>query len=199
MQFTSESLARVLKNVDRETLVNALEEAELTATLVLDSKTTVEDLQGLFNVAVNLHNLSNPLRKMSKKQLLALRGPQKAALEPSDVYFDIIFGRYLSTAVLRELGKYDVPKKIDSLLTRVAKVLLDLLSVDRNLKTALEILGQLMVRVEGEGPQNPWHPEVARIAGLLRNYLAWPAAEYHPTPDSELQLIHMAESLEALL
>lgn len=53
-QFTVESLARLLKNVDRELLVDALAEAELSQLLTNDTIETIAELQTLFNLASNI-------------------------------------------------------------------------------------------------------------------------------------------------
>jgi len=53
-QFTAESLGRLLANVEREVLVDALEGADLRILLRTETIETIEQLQGWFNLLTNL-------------------------------------------------------------------------------------------------------------------------------------------------
>jgi len=53
-QFTSTSLARLLANVEREVLVAALAEANLSQLLTSEALATIDELQGLLNLLTNV-------------------------------------------------------------------------------------------------------------------------------------------------
>lgn len=60
MQFTKTSLARLLKNVDRELLVEAIEEAALESLFLNRHMEVLEDLEGFLNMISNLVVLGKP-------------------------------------------------------------------------------------------------------------------------------------------
>ena len=101
MQFTPESLGRLIKNVDRETLVAAIRVAELDAILRSDNIDTIEELQGLFNTVVNLAAISVPFRKLKSEALEALR-TKKIPSEVSDVYYSFILDLMINQAKFKE-------------------------------------------------------------------------------------------------
>ena len=101
MQFTPESLGRVLKNVDRETLVAAIRVAKLEAVLRSDNIDTIEELQGLFNTVVNLAAMTGKGQKWNSEALEALRDKRKPT-EVSAVYYSFILNLMISQAKFKE-------------------------------------------------------------------------------------------------
>jgi len=73
-QFTVSQLARLLKNVDRELLVEALEKADLTSILPAKHLRMIEDREGDWNVLFNLF-----LNNLTIDQADAVHGAQHSA------------------------------------------------------------------------------------------------------------------------
>jgi len=73
VQFDPKGLARLIANVERDVLVEAVEIAGMTSYFTTPSRETIEELQGLFNVVTNLSLFRKPLSKWNLKALEALR------------------------------------------------------------------------------------------------------------------------------
>ena len=91
MQFTVESLARLISNVESEILVQALEEAGLTHVLATDANETLREIAGWLNLVENMLTLGPAALEASVEA--AMRGTvlppnTRAALRLIDTYLE---------------------------------------------------------------------------------------------------------------
>ena len=121
-QFTAESLGRLIKNVDRETLVAAIRVAKLDAILRSDNIDTIEELQGLFNTAVNLAWIAKPLSKWNSESLESFRSKKKPT-EVADVYFNATLDIMIAHAKLAEFLNQSAWDKLFQLPDVIAEFL----------------------------------------------------------------------------
>ncbi len=111
MQFTPESLARVIKNVDRETLIKALDLAQLDATIDTDSIVTITELQGLFNTITNHAIFAKPMSAWSRVALENLRD-RKAPEEAGNAYSQLVIEGMIAYAILKDFEDSGVLDKL---------------------------------------------------------------------------------------
>lgn len=177
-QFNAKSLARLLVQVEREVLVEAVEIANLQALITTPTIQTIEELQGFFNLLSNLKIFGFQALEQILSDAKSELGPVTLSLG------EFIIEQFVALADIGDVGSAS-SRKLDRLGDS-----LDVISSVLSNGEGLTLSREQLVTFE---------TQLALVHSGLLAYISLSHEQYHPSPDAHDRLTRMLVASTAAL